>query len=440
LDLIVSMGFLVDQAPEHGYEMGKRLLNRLSALQAKRLTVPGYHADGGGLYLQINKAGNKSWVFRYTRAGKTREMGFGAYCRVPLELARDLARKNWALLAQDIDPVEQRRQKRLAQALAEASAVTFRQAALECLDRKKGAWRDAKHAQQWINTLENYAFPVFGNISVRDVDTGHVMRVLEPIWIRKHPTATRVRERIEAVLDAAKTQGLRTGENPARWRGHLENLLSRTAEVRKVNGVHHHAALPFNEIGHFMASLREQHGLAAKALELTILTAARTSEVLEARWSEFDLDRKVWTVPASRIKAAREHRVPLSDAACIILRALENLRFGEHVFPGRKQAKPLSNMSMMQTLKRMGRPDLTVHGFRSTFRDWAAERTSFPREVAEMALAHSIGNAVEAAYRRGDLFEKRAKLMAAWSRYCGEVAAKAPIVAFGHSPQHCLLA
>lgn len=420
------------QAPEHGYEMGKRLLNRLSALRAKRLATHG-HPDGGGLYLQINKAVNKSWVFRYTRAGKTMDMGLGAYGNVSLELARDLARNNWGLLAQDIDPLEQRRQKRLAQALAEASTVTFRQAALECLDRKKPAWRNAKHAQQWISTLENYAFPVFDNISVRDVNTSHVMRALEPIWVGKHPTATRVRERIEAVLDAAKTQGLRTGENPARWRGHLENLLSRAAEVRKVKGVHHHPALPFDEIGDFMAALRKQHGFAAKALELTILTAARTSEALEARWPEFNLDGRIWIIPANRIKAAKEHRVPLSDAACSILQTLTNLSTGELVFPGRKQGRPLSNMAMMQVLKRMGRNDLTVHGFRSTFRDWAAERTTFPREVAEMALDHSIGNAVEAAYRRGDLFEKRAKMMSAWAQYCSEPARRSVVLSMQQS-------
>jgi integrase len=404
--------------------MGTRTLFRLSALQARRASKTGRHADGGGLYLQINEAGNKSWVFKYTYGGRPREMGLGGCCAVTLELARDLAAQQRSILARGGDPIAARQLDRHVAAQKASQDVTLQTAALRCLDRKKAAWRCPKHAQQWWNTLEQYVLPAIGKLSVREIETRHIVEVLEPIWLSKYETASRIRERLEAILDTAKTAGWREGENPARWRGHLQNLLPQPPKRQ----VQHHPALPYLEIGDFMRELRGQVGFSARALELTILTAARTSEVLNAAWHEFDLSNGIWTIPAERMKAGREHRVPLSEPTIVLLRKLLDDRIGEPVFPGWSRKQPLSNMAMLKVLHRMDRRDITVHGFRSTFRDWAAEQTDFPREVAEMALAHSVGNAVEAAYRRGDLFEKRAKLMAAWASYCGVVRTDAKVL------------
>jgi integrase len=285
-------------------------------------------------------------------------------------------------------------------------------------------WRSAKHIAQWKATLAKYAEPVIGGLSIQAIDTALVLKVLEPIWSVKPETAGRVRGRIEAILDWAKARGYRTGENPARWRGHLDKLLPALSKVRRVA---HHAALPYAELPGFLIALREQGGIAARALEFTILTAARTGEAIGARWGEINLTEKVWIVPATRMKAAKEHRVPLSARALAILDELRPLRETSDaeafVFPGAKAGRSLSNMAFLMLLRRMGRDDLTAHGFRSSFRDWAAERTNFPNEVAEMAPAHSVGNAVEAAYRRGDLFDKRRRLVDAWA----EFLAKAPI-------------
>jgi integrase len=277
----------------------------------------------------------------------------------------------------------------------------------------RAGWRNAKHAAQWTSTLDAYVTPVFGQLPVGAIDTGLVMKALEPIWSAKTETASRVRGRIEAILDWAKVRGYRGGENPARWRGHLDSLLPARSKVRKVE---HHAALPFTEIGAFMAQLREQSSTAARALEFTILTAARTGEVLGARWGEIDLDAAVWTVPPDRMKSAREHRVPLSPAALAVIKNMKTRRENDYVFPGDRRDR-LSGRAMDMLLRRMGR-EVTVHGFRSSFRDWAAERTNFPREVAEAALAHVVGDKVEAAYQRGDLFDKRRRLMTAWGDYC----------------------
>ncbi len=401
-----------------------RKLERLSvkAVAAKRL--PGYYADGGGLYLQVSLVDTKSWIFRFTLSGKTRDMGLGPLHTIGLADARSAAADCRKLLLNNIDPIEARKQGRVRLALEAASSKTFDECAAAYIKSKRAGWKNAKHAEQWENTLETYASPVIGALPVQTVDTALVMRVLEPIWTSKQETATRVRGRVEAVINWATTRGYRSGENPARWRGHLQNLLP---NLKSRYRVEHHAALSFDEIAGFVLALRSQEGGAARALEFLILTAARTGEVIDAKPEEFDLEAKVWTIPAGRMKAGREHRVPLSPRAVEIVREMVKQK-GEYVFPGQNEGKPLSNMAMLQLLKRMDRADITVHGFRSSFRDWAAERTIYPREVCEMALAHAVGNQVEAAYRRGDLFEKRRRLMLEWAKHCDTIAKKGDVV------------
>jgi integrase len=373
------------------------------------------YADGGGLYLQVTASGAKSWIYRFMLNGRAREMGLGPFHTISLAEARERARDCRKLRLDGIDPIEARGAKRAEERLAAATAMTFEQCAERYIAAHRSGWRNPKHAAQWPSTLAAYAHPVFGSLPVQVVDLGLVMKVLEPIWQTKPETASRVRGRIEAVLDWATVRGYRKGENPARWRGHLDKLLPARGKVRKVE---HHPTLPYDEMGDFISALRAQEGAAARALEFLILTAARTNEVIGARWQEFDLEGKLWIVPADRIKGGKEHRVPLSGAALKIVEAMNETREGEFVFPGGKAGKPLSNMAMLKVLERMTRTDLTAHGFRSTFRDWAAERTSYPREVAEMALAHTVGDKVEAAYRRGDLFAKRRRLMEEWARHC----------------------
>ena len=389
---------------------------KLSALGVAKLKTPGMYGDGGGLWLQVTGKGGKSWIFRFTLNGKSREMGLGAANTFSLAEARDKALACRKQCAEGIDPIEARNARRDAARIEAAKAITFRQCATAYIEAHKAGWRNAKHAAQWTATLETYAYPAFGDLPVQSVDTGLVMRAVEPIWATKPETATRVRGRIESILDWAATRGFRRGENPARWKGHLANLLPKRSRVKKVE---HHAALPFAEVPAFMRALGEQPGVAAKALAFTILTAARTGETIGARWSEIDLDAGVWTVPAERMKAGVEHRVPLSDPAVQILRDMATVRSSDFVFPGGKRGRPLSNMAMLKTLERMNRDDLTVHGFRSSFRDWASETTAFPSEVVEAALAHTIESKVERAYRRGDLFQKRRELIAAWAAYSG---------------------
>jgi integrase len=378
---------------------------------------PGYYADGGNLVLQVSRAQTKSWLFRYTLGGRAREMGLGPLHAVSLASAREKAERYRGLLVDQIDPITTRDAERAARALAAARAMSFSQCAAAYIQSHRAKWRNAKHAAQWNNTLETYAYPVVGGLNVTDVDTAGVLKILEPIWTQKHETATRLRQRIEAVLNWASARGYRSGENPARWRGHLQNLLP---ALSKSTLVQHHAALPYDQMGEFLQTLRAQAGVAARALEFAILTAARTGEVIGATWEELDLERKVWTVLAKRMKAGREHRVPLSELALAALDQMKEISrgAGAPVFPGQLAGKPLSNMAMLELLKRMGREDLTTHGFRSSFRDWCSERTSYPREVCEMALAHAISDRTESAYRRGDLFEKRRRLMAEWAKHC----------------------
>jgi integrase len=342
-------------------------------------------------------------------------MGLGSAGTFSLAEAREKALACRKLCAEGLDPIEVRQVQRQDAAIESARAMTFRQCATAYIEAHRAGWRNAKHAAQWTATLEAYAYPVFGELPVAGVDTGLVMRAVEPIWATKPETATRVRGRVESILDWATTRGFRRGENPARWKGHLANLLPKRSRVRKVE---HHAALPFVEVPAFLKALEAQSGAAAQALAFTILTAARTSETLGARWSEIDLAARIWTVPAERMKAGVEHRVPLTAPAVAILERMAEVRADDFVFPGGKRGRPLSNMAMLVLLRRMDRGDLTVHGFRSSFRDWAAETTHYAAEVVEAALAHTIESKVVKAYRRGDLFEKRRELMDAWAVHC----------------------
>jgi integrase len=396
---------------------------KLTAVQVTKAKGLAVLHDGGGLYLRVTETGAKRWVFRFQLAGKRRDMGLGAFPEISLSEARDKATAHRRQRHNGADPLETRKAERHAERLASAKGRTFKEVADEFIERNKAGWRNAKHRQQWTNTLETYAYPLLGALPVSGIDTGLMVRVLEPIWTTKPETASRVRGRIEAVLDAATARGFRDGPNPAMWKGNLAHILPARSKVRRVA---HHAALPFDEIPAFLAALRGREGTAALALEFAILTAARTGEALGAIWAEIDLGVKVWTIPAERMKAGREHRVPLSAPALAVLRKVRDLAVKKDgkpdpaapVFPGHRRAIQLSNMALLMLLRRMKRDDLTVHGFRSSFTDWAAERTAYPREVVEMALAHAIGNAVEAAYRRGDLFERRRKLMDAWAGVC----------------------
>jgi integrase len=351
--------------------------------------------------------------------GQDARHGLGPYPDIPLAKARDRATECRRLRLKGTDPIAARKGGRMAAELDAAKEMTFKACAERYIASHRAGWRNPKHAAQWPATQGTYVYPVFGGLPVAAVDVGQVMKAIEPIWIRKPETASRVHGRIESILDWATARGYRKGENPAWWRRHLENLLPARRKVRRVE---HHAALPYPEIADFTAKLRQQKGIAARALQFAILTAARAGEVIGARWNEIDLPERLWTVPAERMKAGKEHRVPLSDAASTILDKLGKVRQGDFVFPGAKPDKPLSQMAMAMTLRRIGRGELTVHGFRSTFRDWVAEQTSFPAEVAEMALVHVVGDKVEAAYRRGDLFEKRRALAEAWAAYCAGVA------------------
>jgi integrase len=387
--------------------------NLLTARSVEAKRARGRYSDGGGLVLQVSKWGTKSWAFRYQRGRRDRHMGLGPVHTLSLADARERARECRRLLLDGLDPIEERKAKRQSQRLETVRGLTFRDCAEGYIAAHGAGWRNAKHRAQWSSTLSAYAYPVIGELAVAVIGTALVLKSVEPIWASRPETAKRLRGRIENILDWAAVRGFRSGDNPARWRGHLDKLLPAPSKVRPVK---HHAAMPYSNLPQFMSELRDRDDVAARALELTVLAALRTGEVIGAEWSEIDLATKVWTVPAVRMKAGREHRVPLSKRALEILGSMP--RKGELVFPGGRKDRPLSNMAMLKTLERMGHGDVTVHGFRSTFRDWAAETTAYPNHVVEMALAHAIGNTVEAAYRRGDLFEKRRRLMDEWARFC----------------------
>ena len=400
-----------------------RVIGRLTALKVDKAKDPGMYADGGGLYLRVTTDGTKNWVFRFMLNGRPRWMGMGPLHTIGLADARARAAACRRQRHDGIDPIDARRAAKQQARLDAAKAITFKECAASYVAAHKAGWRNDKHAAQWEATLATYAEPVIGKLSVQAIDTALVLRVIEPLWTTKPETAGRLRGRIESVLDWAKVRGYRAGENPARWRGHLDKLLPARSKVRKVE---HHAALPYAELPAFLVSLREQEGTAARALEFTILTAARTGESMGARWDEINTRERLWIVPAARMKAGREHRIPLTGRAIAILQELKPADSAEakFIFAGGKEGRPLSNMAFLMLLRRMERGDLTAHGFRSSFRDWAAERTSFPSEVVEMALAHAVGTKVEAAYRRGDLFEKRRRLMDAWGDYLAKARAE----------------
>ncbi len=382
-------------------------LNKLTARGVTAITKPGRHGDGGGLYLVVDKSGAKRWVFLYRRDGILREMGLGGLKSVPLARARELAGQARADLQAGIDPIA-------AKNTAPVVVPTFGEAADDFINTMAPQFRNAKHLDQWKMTLKVYAAPLRSK-RVDEITTADVLEVLKPIWLEKPETSARLRGRIERVLDAAKAKGHRSGENPALWRGHLANLLPKRKKLSRG----HHAAMAYEDVPTFVADLRKREAMAARALEFTILTAARTGETFGATWKEIDLEAALWTVPAERMKAGREHRVPLTPRAVEILTELADLGAAPdaYVFPGQKEGRPLSIMAMDMILRRM-KVDFTVHGFRSSFRDWSGNETAFPRDVAEAALAHVVGDQTERAYRRSDALEKRRKLMVAWANYC----------------------
>jgi integrase len=405
--------------------MGRKAAG-LTAHKVETIKMPGMYADGGGLYLQVAPTGAKTWIYRFQLQGRRRDMGLGSVAVYPLAEARRKAADARRLVAEGIDPIEQRAALAAAAAASAAKAMSFKECAEAYIKAHRAGWKNPKHAAQWPATLGAYVYPVFGAVPVAMVDVGLVMKAIEPIWTTKPETASRIRGRIEAILDWAAARGYRAGENSARWRGYIENLLPKKTKIRPVE---HHAALSYHELPAFMAELRSQPGIGARALEFAILTAARTGEVIGARWREMSFDDRMWTVPAERMKAGREHRVPLSAPAITVLKLMESIRQKELVFAGERTGRPISNMAMAMTLRRVGRGDLTVHGFRSSFSDWCAEQTHTPSEVREMALAHAVGDKVEAAYRRGDLFEKRRQLADAWGRFCTMPAAGGEVLA-----------
>jgi integrase len=400
--------------------------HKLTAVKITRLTKPGRYGDGGGLYLRVaayrrrngEPARSKNWIFRYRYAGRTRWMGLGAIHALSLAQARVLARDYRVLLVQGIDPIEARLARRRGVKLEAARTITFRQCAERYITAHRAGWRSAAHAAQWPATLSAYVYPTIGELPVGSIDTALVMQCLEPLWHRAPATAMRVRGRIEVILDWAKARDFRSGENPARWRGHLANLLPAHHKLQRHN---HQPALPYAEAPTFMAELRRRDDIAARALEFAILTAARRNEIIGARWSEVDLNAKLWAVPAERMKSGRGHVAPLSDRAVEVLQSLDRVHGCDFAFPGAKLGRPIGTDTLMRLLREL-RPGVTMHGFRSTFRDWAGDCTHHQRDVVEAALAHRIENAVEAAYRRSTALEKRARLMADWSRFLAQPA------------------
>lgn len=414
----------------------------LTALKAQRAKYPEGRkgpvllSDGSGLSLQIMPSGSKSWVLRFMLNGKARMMGLGSFGNqgdgVSLAVARELAAAARAQVKQGVDPLDARQAERAAKAETVARSKTFEEAAKECITAQEAGWQNAKHRAQWTSTLTTYAYPIIGKLPVGDVDADGIERVLKPIWIEKNETASRLRGRIEAVLDYAKAKGWRSGDNPARWK---ESLKHRLANISRIRRTKHHPALPWQKLPAFMAALREMDSVSAKALQFVILNANRSGEGRGARWSEIDLDSAVWTIPAIRMKGKkREHRIPLSKAAIEILNAMKPLKRGPEslVFPSVRKASALSDMALSELLRGMNEVDegqtppwvtqdgkpIVVHGFRSTFRDWCEEATSTPHAVCEAALAHVVSNKVEAAYRRTDLFDKRRLLMHEWAELC----------------------
>jgi integrase len=423
-------------------------LNRLTAVRVQQLRKPGFYPDGGGLYLQVTQGAakgvvNKSWLFRFSvpdaskpRKRHDRWAGLGPIGTVSLGEARAAALEARQLRRSGIDPIEHRKAARAAQTLADAKAMTFDQCRDAFISANSSGWKNEKHRDQWTNTLTTYVTPVFGKLPVAAVDTALVMRVIQPLWATKPETASRVRQRIERVLSWAKVGGFREGDNPARWKGHLDQMLPNLSDVRVVR---HHPSLPYAQVGAYVQALRERHGVSPRALEFTILTGLRTDAVIKARWSEIDLVERVWTVPPERLKRKKSnwkpHRVWLSDAALKVLAKMGNGESdGEFVFPGDKPRRSLSNWAMLELVKEMeGWVDekgekITPHGFRATLRTWAAERTGFQADLVRAALGQTVGNKVDEAYQRGELFEKRQRLMDTWADYCASVSIAGNVV------------
>jgi integrase len=391
-------------------------MGKLTKAFVERERRQGRYGDGDGLVLEIGPTGAKSWTLRYQRNGRAHWMGLGSVKLLSLPEARERARLARLELLNGRDPLEARRAQQAEQAKVDAASKTFKECALAVIAARKAKWTNPESERQWSSTLEDYAFPAFGHLPVAAIDTALVLKAVEPLWARAQVTADRLRNRIEAVLDWATAKGYRTGDNPARWRGHLAHVLPDTHKVKNLD------AMPYTEIPGFMATLRERQGMAARALEFTILTAVRSGDTLGAKWSEIESD--VWTIPAERMKARKAHTVPLSPPAQAILAALP--RVGDYVFASpRNPKRPMEKHAMREQLSGMGVTDCSVHGFRSSFSDWAADNTAFPQEVREQALAHTIPNKVEKSYRRGQLLEKRARLMGEWARYCATPAAPA---------------
>ena len=392
-----------------------KIAKELRALDISRLSDPGHYTIGGvvGLYLYITPNGAKSWVLRTMIAGKRRHMGLGAYPSVTIAQAREKARQARDEVVNGNDPIAQRKQTKSLLQAQQATEITFAQAAQAYVDAHGDSWKNPKHRAQWTSTLETYVYPVMGKLLVKDVVQTHVLRVLEPIWKTKTETATRIRGRMESVLDWATARHYRQGDNPARWKGHLDSLLASPSRIQKVA---HHKAIAVGNVSEFMTDLRQRDGIAARALEFVIYCAARSGEVRGATWDEIDLQRQVWVIPANRMKAGCEHRVPLSRQAMEVLQNMLVLVDCPYIFPSSKSSM-LSDMALLAVMRRMG-VDAVPHGFRSTFRDWAGETTNYPRDLAEQALAHTLTNKVEAAYRRGDALEKRRQMMQHWADFC----------------------
>ena len=387
----------------------------LTPLEVKRKTRPGLHAVGGvaGLHLQVSPSGSRSWILRVKVGERRRDIGLGGFPDVPLADAREAARRARQEIRDGIDPIEARKARKAALQAAHAKILTFKEAADLCHAAKSPEFRNQKHRADWINSIKRYANPVIGPMSVADIELAHVISVLKPIWTDRTETATRVRQRIESVLAWANVNGYRDGDNPARWKGNLEHALPKPSKVKKVS---HFPALHWSEMGAFMAQLRERDGVAARALEFAILTAARSIEVRGATWDEFDLEAKVWTIPGDRMKAGKPHRVPLSQPALKLLKALPVLEGCPYVFAS-PRGRQLSDMAMSQITRRMG-VKAVPHGFRSTFKDWARSSTAYPDEVSELALAHVSTDATRAAYARDELLPKRMRLMRDWAKFC----------------------
>ena len=410
--------------------MGRKA-RELKPLAIAKLSKPGMHFAGGvsGLALRISPTGARSWILRMMIGNKRRDMGLGSYPEVSLAMAKELGTQKRLQVKDGLDPIEDRKNAQAQLKAEQASFVSFKDAALQYIHTHRPGWKNAKHASQWHNTLETYAFPVLADLHVKDVDLDHVLQVIEPIWQTKTETASRVRNRIELVLDWAKARGSRAGDNPARWKGNLDALLPAKSKVAKVK---HHAAMDWKDMNEFLQQLQKQKSVSAQALHFIILTSCRSGEARFATWDEVDLKGGVWTIPVERMKAGKEHRVPLSTSAKNLLKSLPNIDGNHLLFPN-NFGKPLSDMALTQLLRRM-ELECTVHGFRSTFRDWAGETTPFPREVIEHALAHKLQDKAEAAYARGDLFTKRTLLMAAWAEFLSKRCVDAEIITFKQEP------